>query len=215
MTAAESISASARFEAAFAACPLVAVLRGIRPDEIEAVGGALIDAGFTILEVPLNSPEPYESITRLSAMAGESLLIGAGTVTKVEEVGRVAAAGGHLIVSPHCDPAVIAASVDADMVCLPGVFTPTEAFAAIHAGAHGLKFFPAEAATPAVIKAMKAVLPRGVPLIAVGGMTPDTMGAWGDAGADGYGLGSNLYRPGTTTQAVAEQAARYVAALKR
>lgn len=202
------------FQTAFAACPLVAVLRGIRPNEIEAVGTALIAAGFTILEVPLNSPEPYESITRLSALATDGILIGAGTVTSADEVARVANAGGRLIVSPHTDRTVIEAAIDADQVCLPGIFTPTEAFAAIHAGAHGLKFFPAEAATPAVIKALKAVLPRTMPLLAVGGITPDTMAAWRTAGADGFGLGSNLYRPGTTAQAVAEQAARYVAAIR-
>lgn len=209
------LTAVERFHAAFTACPLVAVLRGIRPDEIESVGGALVAAGFTILEVPLNSPEPFESITRLSALPGDNLLVGAGTVTTVEEVSRVAAAGGQLIVSPHCDLAIIRASIEADLVCLPGIFTPTEAFSALHAGAHGLKFFPAEAATPVVVKALKAVLPRGIPLFAVGGITPESMGAWAGAGADGFGLGSNLYRPGSTAETVAEQARRYVAALKR
>ncbi len=203
------------FKAAFVACPLVAVLRGIRPDEIEAVGTVLIDAGFTILEVPLNSPEPYESITRLSALATNGILIGAGTVITTDEVARVASAGGRLIVSPHTDPAVITASVEADLVNLAGVFTPTEAFTAIHAGSHGLKFFPAEAASPPVVKAMKAVLPRTMPLLVVGGITPDSIPGWRAVGADGFGLGSNLYHPGTTAAAVAEQAALYIAAIRQ
>jgi 2-dehydro-3-deoxyphosphogalactonate aldolase len=137
----------------FAACPLVAVLRGIRPDEAEAVGAALIEAGLRILEVPLNSPEPFESIARLSAVAGDRALVGAGTVVDVEAVGRVAAAGGQIIVSPSTDVAVIGATVDAGLVSAPGFFTPSEGFTAIGAGAHLLKFFPAEAGSPAVIKA--------------------------------------------------------------
>jgi 2-dehydro-3-deoxyphosphogalactonate aldolase len=204
---------AARFATAFAACPPVAVLRGIQPAEVEAIGTALIAAGITILEVPLNSPEPYESITRLAALAGDRALVGAGTVLDAESVGRVAAAGGRLIVSPASDPDVIAATLAADMVSMPGFFTPTEAFAALAAGAHALKFFPAEAGSPAVIKALKAVLPRGVPVLAVGGMTPEGMAAWAAAGADGFGLGSGLYRPGTTAKAAGVVAARFVAAM--
>ncbi|WP_439533184.1 2-dehydro-3-deoxy-6-phosphogalactonate aldolase [Polymorphobacter sp.] len=202
-----------RFSAAFSACPLVAVLRGIRPDEVEAVGAALIDAGFTILEVPLNSPDPYESITRLSAMAGDNVLVGAGTVLHVDEVERVQAAGGTLIVSPSTDIEVIAATRAAGMISLPGVFTPSEAFAAIKAGAHGLKFFPAEAASPAVVKAMKAVLPRAIPFLVVGGITPDSIAAWKAVGADGFGLGSNLFKPGTTAAEAGASAMKYVAAV--
>ena len=201
------------FDAAFAACPLVAVLRGIRPDEVVAIGTALIAAGIHILEVPLNSPDPFESITRLSELAGDDVLIGAGTVTDVDSVNRVAAAGGQLVVSPSTDIDVIAATVAAGMASLPGFFTPSEAFAAINAGAHGLKFFPAEAGSPAVIKAMRAVLPRTVPVLAVGGMTPDGIAAWAAAGADGFGLGSALFSPGMTADQVGEVARRVVAAL--
>jgi 2-dehydro-3-deoxyphosphogalactonate aldolase len=203
---------AARFATAFAACPLVAVLRGIQPSEVDAIGTALIDAGITILEVPLNSPEPYAAITRLAALAGTRALVGAGTVLDTESVARVAAAGGRLIVSPATDPAVIAATLAMDMVSMPGFFTPSEAFAAIAAGAHALKFFPAEAGSPAVIKALKAVLPRAIPVLAVGGMTPEGLAAWAAAGADGFGLGSGLYRPGTTAEAAAAVAARFVAA---
>jgi 2-dehydro-3-deoxyphosphogalactonate aldolase len=203
-----------RFAAAFGRCPLVAVLRGIRPDEVEAVGAALIEAGFTILEVPLNSPDPYESITRLSAIAGGNVLVGAGTVLNVDEVERVQSAGGALIVAPNMDLEVIAATRAAGMVSLPGVFTPTEAVAAIKGGAHGLKFFPAEAATPAVVKAMKAVLPRGLPLLVVGGIMPESMAMWKAAGADGFGLGSNLFKPGTTAAICGERAAGYIEAVR-
>lgn len=201
------------FTTAFAACPLVAVLRGIRPDEVDAVGAALMAAGVRIIEVPLNSPEPYESIARLSSLAAGGAVVGAGTVLDAESVGRVAAAGGTLIVSPSVDAEVIAGTVAAGMVSLPGFFTPTEGFAALKAGAHGLKFFPAEAGSPAVLKAMRAVLPRDVPVLAVGSMTPEGIGAWKAAGADGFGLGGSLYRPGVTAEAVGDMAARFVAAL--
>lgn len=201
------------FASAFAACPLVAVLRGIRPDEVVAVGEALIAAGIHILEVPLNSPEAYESITRLSALATADVLVGAGTVLDVESVHRVAAAGGQLIVSPATDPVVIAATVAAGMVSLPGFFTPSEAFAAIAAGAHALKFFPAEAGSPAVIKALRAVLPRDVPVLVVGGMTSDGIAAWAAAGADGFGLGAALFRPGMAIDDVAAVARRFVTAV--
>ncbi len=201
------------FTAAFAACPLVAVLRGIRPEEVDGVGAALMAAGVRIIEVPLNSPEPYESIARLSSLAAGGAVVGAGTVVDWEAVGRVAAAGGTLIVSPAVDAEVIAGTVAAGMVSLPGFFTPTEGFAALKAGAHGLKFFPAEAGSPAVLKAMRAVLPRDVPVLAVGSMTPEGIGAWKAAGADGFGLGGSLYRPGVSAEAVGEMAARFVAAL--
>jgi 2-dehydro-3-deoxyphosphogalactonate aldolase len=197
----------------FAACPLVAVLRGIRPDEVEAVGAALIDAGLRILEVPLNSPEPLESIARLAALAGDRALVGAGTVVTVEAVGRVAAAGGRIIVSPSTDVAVIGATVAAGLVSAPGFFTPSEGFAAINAGAHALKFFPAEAGSPAVVKALKAVLPGQIPVLAVGGMTPEGLAPWRAAGADGFGLGSNLFRPGMTAAESGAVAARFVKAV--
>ena len=206
-------TAAEDFARHLAACPLVAVLRGIRPEEVIDVGAALIAAGIRILEVPLNSPEPYESIARLSDLAGDDALVGAGTVLDVAGAERVASAGGRLVVSPCTDPEVIAATVALGMVSLPGFFTPSEAFAALKAGAHGLKFFPAEAGSPAVIKAMKAVLPRGVPVLAVGGMTPEGVAAWQAAGADGFGLGASLYKPGTSAEAAGAMAARFVAAL--
>lgn len=200
------------FTAAFARCPLVAILRGIRPDEIEAVGDALVDAGFTLIEVPLNSPDPLDSIARLSARLGNRALVGAGTVLTAADVARVAAAGGRIIVSPNTDAAVIRATVEAGMASLPGYFTPSEAFAAIAAGASALKLFPAEAASPAVIKAQRAVLPRDLPVLAVGGVTPDTMQVWRAAGADGFGLGSALYRPGAAAGEVSRAARAFVAA---
>lgn len=197
-----------------AACPLVAVLRGITPGEVTAVGTALLSAGIRIIEVPLNSPEPFESIARLCDLAGDNALVGAGTVLDVSGVERVAAAGGRLVVSPSTDPDVIAATVAHGMTSLPGFFTPSEAFTALRAGAHGLKFFPAEAGSPAVLRALKAVLPRGVPVLAVGGMTPDGIAAWAAAGADGFGLGASLYKPGTTAGAAGAMAARFVAAVR-
>lgn len=202
-----------RFARAFAACPLVAVLRGIRPDEVVAIGDTLIAAGIRILEVPLNSPDAFESITRLSALATDDVLVGAGTVLDVDSVHRVAAAGGQLIVSPCTDTNVIAATVAAGMASLPGFFTPSEAFAAIAAGAHGLKFFPAEAGSPAVIKALRAVLPRDIPVLAVGGMTPEGMAAWAAAGANGFGLGASLFRPGMAIDEISTMAKRFVAAV--
>ena len=208
------MTASEDFARHFAACPLVAVLRGIRPDEVEAVGAALIAAGIRILEVPLNSPEAYESITRLAGVAGDAALVGAGTVLDTAAVGRVAAAGGQLVVSPNTDPEVIAATVAAGLVSLPGFFTPSEGFAAIKAGAHPLKFFPAEAGSPAVLKAMRAVLPHDITVLAVGGMTPEGIGAWQAAGADGFGLGASLFKPGVTAKAAAEVATRFVAAVR-
>jgi len=200
-----------RLRAALDRCPLVAILRGVRPDEVEAIGAALIEAGFSIIEVPLNSPDPFDSIGRLVAKGGA--LIGAGTVLTLQEVARLSQAGGELAVSPHCDPAVIAATKAAGMASVPGVATPTEAFAALHAGADALKLFPAEAASPAVLKAMRAVLPTGTALLPVGGIGPDSMGPWRAAGAAGFGLGSALYKPGDSVEAVAAQARRFIAAL--
>jgi 2-dehydro-3-deoxyphosphogalactonate aldolase len=202
------------FATAFAACPLVAVLRGIAPDESEAVGDALIEAGFTILEVPLNSPDPYESIARMARRFGDAALIGAGTVLTVAQVGQVANAGGRLVVSPNTDTAVIGATVAAGMVSLPGYFTPSEGFAALAAGAHGLKLFPAEGASPAFLKAQRAVLPKDATVLAVGGIVPEVMAEWRAAGANGFGLGSNLYRAGKPAADVAVDAARFVAAVR-
>lgn len=200
------------FAAAFAALPLVAILRGIRPEEADAIGDALADAGFTLVEVPLNSPDPLASIERLARRIGGRAMVGAGTVLHAGDVARVRDAGGRMIVSPNTDTGVVAATAAAGMASLPGYFTPTEAFAAHAAGASALKLFPAEAASPAVLKAQRAVLPRDVPVLAVGGIAPDTMAPWRAAGADGFGLGSALYRPGDTAAQVADAARRFVAA---
>lgn len=202
------------FTRRFAECPLIAILRGVRPEEVEAIGAALIGAGVRIIEVPLNSPSPLDSIARLARRFGEDALIGAGTVLDTADVARVAEAGGRLIVSPGTDPEVIAATVDAGLVSAPGYFTPSEAFAAIRAGAHALKLFPAEAAPPAVVKAQAAVLPKGVPLIVVGGITPDKMAAYRAAGAHGFGLGGAIYQPGMTPAEVTTRARAFVAALR-
>jgi 2-dehydro-3-deoxyphosphogalactonate aldolase len=197
------------------ACPLVGIIRGVTADEAEAIGAAIFDAGIRIIEVPLNSPDPLASIKRLAASLGDHALIGAGTVLDPDQVAAVKAAGGRLIVSPNTNRAVIQATVAAGMISSPGYFTPSEAFTAIEAGAHALKFFPAEAATPAVIKAQKAVLPKHIPLVVVGGVRPDTMQPWLDAGADGFGLGSGLYVPGQSVAETAEKARVFVTGLGR
>ena len=195
-------------------CPLVAIIRGVTPDDAEAIGAALWENGIRIIEVPLNSPRPLDSIARLAASLGDRALIGAGTVLEPEQVAAVRDAGGRLIVSPDTREAVIEAAVAAGMVSTPGYFTPSEAFRALRAGAHGLKFFPAEAASPAAVKAQKAVLPPGVPLLVVGGIRPDSMRAWLDAGADGFGLGGGLYKPGSSADETAERARAYVDGLR-
>ncbi|MET1754169.1 2-dehydro-3-deoxy-6-phosphogalactonate aldolase [Novosphingobium sp. RD2P27] len=200
------------FASAFAAMPLVAILRGIRPDEVEAAGAALVEAGFTMIEVPFNSPEPLVSIERLARRLGDDVIVGAGTVLSVAQVAQVQNAGGGLIVSPNTDVAVITESVTRGLISLPGYFTPSEAFAALSAGASGLKLFPAEAASPAVVKAQRAVLPKEVPLLVVGGITPETMRPWHAAGANGYGLGSALYRTGATAQEIFTRASAFTAA---
>lgn len=203
----------AAFDAAFAACPLVAILRGVTPDAVVGVGEALVDAGFTLIEVPLNSPDPLTSIARLAgAMAGRAQ-IGAGTVLREAEVAAVRAAGGTMVISPNANPGVIAATAAAGMVSLPGIATPTEAFAALDAGATALKLFPAEGASPAVLKAMRAVLPKGARVLPVGGITPQGMAPWRAAGAAGFGLGSALYQPGIDAAEVGRRARAFVAAL--
>lgn len=192
-------------------CPLVAIIRGVTPGEAESVGRAIFDAGVRIIEVPLNSPEPLASIAALSAALGERALIGAGTVLDSGQVEEVRQAGGRLIVSPDCNPDVITTAAGAGMVSAPGYFTPSEAFAAIRAGAHGLKLFPAEAASPAMLKAQLAVIPRHVPILVVGGIKPDNMQPWIDAGAAGFGLGGGLYVPGQSPDETHARAAAYVA----
>jgi 2-dehydro-3-deoxyphosphogalactonate aldolase len=201
------------FHRYFSVCPLVAIIRGVTQDQAEAVGEALHEGGIRIIEVPLNSPEPLKSIERLAKSMGERALVGAGTVLTAGQVADVQAAGGRLIVSPNTNVEVIAAAAGAGLVSSPGFFTPSEAFAAIGAGAHALKLFPAEGATPAVDKAMKAVLPKDIPLLVVGGVTPATIPAWLAGGADGFGLGSGLFKPGDTPAQVLDHARAYVAAL--
>lgn len=203
----------ARFATALQTCPLVAILRGITPDEAADVGRALVAAGFHLIEVPLNSPQPFDSIARLVEAVGDRAMIGAGTVTDVADVARVAAAGGQLMVAPNCDPAVIRAACAAGLATAPGIFTPTEAFAAIAAGAHALKLFPAEALAPGTLKAMRAVLPAAMPVLVVGGITPASMAPWRAAGAAGFGLGSALYQPGLSAAEVGARAQAFVAAL--
>jgi 2-dehydro-3-deoxyphosphogalactonate aldolase len=176
--------------------PLIAILRGITPPEAATIGQSLADAGFRVLEVPLNSPQPMESIRIMSESLGSNYLVGAGTCMTPDQVEQVAAAGGRLIVMPHADTAVIRAAKAAGLVCVPGVASPTEAFAALAAGADGLKLFPAEQSSPNVLKAWRAVLPHEVPVFPVGGIAPDNMAPWVAAGASGFGIGSSLFAPG-------------------
>jgi 2-dehydro-3-deoxyphosphogalactonate aldolase len=191
--------------------PLIAVLRGITPKELPAIATALTDNGFRIIEVPLNSPDAFVSIRLLAGTLGERCLTGAGTVLKVSEVARVAEAGGRLIVMPHSDVEIVREAKRQGLVCVPGVATPTEAFAALDAGADGLKMFPADQLPPPALKAWRAVLPRDTLVFAVGGIRPDNMGAYWAAGADGFGTGSNLYAPGARADAVRTVAAEYAA----
>jgi len=196
----------AAFDEAFARFPLIAILRGVRPEEVVDVGTALMDEGFTLIEVPLNSPDPLESIARLARHARDRAVIGAGTVLSSEAVEQARVAGGRMIISPNTDVRVIAASVAAGLVSLPGFATPSEAFAALGAGATALKLFPAEAGGPAVLKAIRAVLPSDVRVLPVGGIVPESMALWRQAGAAGFGLGSAIYVPGLGAADVARRA---------
>jgi 2-dehydro-3-deoxyphosphogalactonate aldolase len=200
-----------RFKAAMRALPLVAILRGLKPGEALAIGDVLVGAGFRLLEVPLNSPQPLESIAILRQQFPQAL-VGAGTVLTAQDVRDVAAAGGELIVAPNFSREVVVETVRLDMVSLPGIMTPTEAFAALDAGAHGLKLFPAELASPAVVKAMLAVLPKGTPLVPVGGIGANNLQDWHAAGVAGFGLGSSLYKPGDDAAAVRAKVVAIVAA---
>lgn len=211
MTMNSSNAIHSKFTAALTRLPLVAILRGLTPAEAPAVGDALVEAGFELIEVPLNSPQPLESIALLRRRFPQAL-IGAGTVLSASEVRELQAAGGEMVVSPNFNAEVIAESVRLGLLSLPGVMTPTEAFGALAAGATGLKIFPAELASPAVLKALLAVLPRGTPLLPVGGITAGNMGEWRAAGAAGFGIGSALYKPGKTAAAVREDALRFAAA---
>jgi len=198
---------------ALAQLPLIAILRGLTPAEAPAIGQALVDSGFAIIEVPLNSPQPLESIAALTRLSRRAL-IGAGTVLNAQQVKDVHAAGGRLVVAPNFSPAVVAQALALNMVVLPGVATPTEAFAALEAGAHGLKLFPAEMISPATVKALRAVLPKDAALMPVGGITPDNMAVYRAAGASGFGLGSALYAPGLSVAQVQEMAQTFVQAYR-
>lgn len=199
-------------ETALKTLPLVAILRGLRPEEAVDVGQALVGAGFSCLEVPLNSPEPLDSIRRLRDALDGRAVVGAGTVLTPQAVQDVADAGGQLVISPNADPRVIERTKALGLFSMPGFFTPTEAFSALEAGADVLKLFPAELAGPGAVKAIKAVLPKGQPLYAVGGVDPDNMAAWRAAGADGFGIGSALYKPGQTAEEVGAVARAFVSA---
>jgi 2-dehydro-3-deoxyphosphogalactonate aldolase len=201
------------FDLHFRQCPLIGIIRGVTPGEALATARALYDGGIRIIEVPLNSPDPLTSIRTIAGAMGKDALVGAGTVLTVDDVENVREAGGRLVVSPNMNPEVIAATAERGMVSCPGIFTPTEAFAALRAGATLIKLFPAEAASPKMVKAMCAILPTDATLLIVGGVTPESMRAWLDAGANGFGLGGGLYKPGQSPEDTLAKAKAYVAAL--
>jgi 2-dehydro-3-deoxyphosphogalactonate aldolase len=201
-------------DSALAAMPLVAILRGVTPDEVEAIAEAIVVAGIGIIEVPLNSPDPFTSIRRLARNLEGRALVGAGTVLKMSDVERVADAGGTVIVSPNTDIEVIRASKARGLLSLPGFFTVSEAFDALEAGADALKLFPAEMASPAGVKAMRAVLPKGTRLLAVGGISPQTIPPYLAAGVDGFGVGSDLYAVGRSAEEVGKRAEALTAAVR-
>lgn len=194
--------------------PLVAILRGLQPDKARDVGMALVDAGFRMIEVPLNSPEPFRSIETLAKSLPDNVLVGAGTVTDPDDVNGVRDVGGKLIVMPHGDLRVIRRAKELDLVCTPGVATPTEAFAALKAGADAIKIFPAEAMPPIIVKAWRAVLPKHVIVLPVGGIKPDTMKDYVDAGANGFGLGSALFTPAMPVSEISRNAHDFATAWK-
>ena len=192
--------------------PIIAILRGVKPAEAVGIAGVILAAGIDKIEVPLNSPAPFDSINAIVKVYGDQALIGAGTVLTTAQVKQVRSAGGQLVVSPNCDPAVIAATIAEGMQSWPGVFTPSEALAALQAGATGLKLFPGDMAGPKGLKAMRAILPFGTQVYAVGGAAPDNFSKWIEASADGFGLGSAIYKPGDTSETVAAKAQAIVTA---
>lgn len=208
------MSAVEDFRRYFAECPLIGIIRGVTPADARDTADALFAAGIRIIEVPLNSPEPFESISIIANAFRDRALVGAGTVLDAANVTKVRDDGGRIVVSPNASIPVIEATVEAGLVSSPGYFTPSEAFAAIDAGAHSIKLFPAEAASPAVVKAQKAVLPKDIPLIVVGGVTPQSIADWRAAGADGFGLGGGLYKPGQDAGTTLAKARDYVAAVR-
>ena len=211
----ERTAFEAHFEENFAAMPLVAILRGIAPQEAVAVGEALVAGGIRILEVPLNSPEPLDSIARLAQTLGDRASVGAGTVLDPDSVDAVARAGGQIVVSPNCDARVIRRTRERGLVSLPGCFTPSEAFAALQGGAHAVKLFPGELVTPNVAKALAAVLPKKTRLIVVGGVSADTIKDWRGSVVHGFGIGSALYKPGVSAQEVGRRARAFSDAIRK
>lgn len=194
-------------------CPLIAILRGVKPTEVLAIGSALERQGIAILEVPLNSPQPLDSMAQLAGAFGDRLLIGAGTVMTPNQVAEIAAAGGQLIVTPHADASIVRTAKQHGLFTVPGFFTPAEAFAMLAAGADALKLFPAEAASPAVLRALRAVLPPGTAVLPVGGIDASNIPRWQEAGAAGFGIGSAIYQPGDSPETVAAKAHGLVSAL--
>lgn len=194
-------------------CPLIAILRGVKPHEVEAIAAVLEEGGIAIIEVPLNSPEPLDSIARLTRGFGGRLLVGAGTVMTAEQVGRIAAVGGRLVVTPHADAAVVRAAKQHGLLAVPGFFTASEAFAMLAAGADGLKLFPAEAGSPAMLRALRAVLPPHAAVLPVGGIDATNIPSWREAGAAGFGIGSSIYKPGDSPESVARKTRSLMAAL--
>jgi len=195
-------------------CPLIAILRGIKPAEAEVIGDALEEAGVRIVEVPLNSPDPLQSINRLARAFGDRMLVGAGTLTDATQVAQVVDAGGKLIVTPHAELSVVRAAKDAGLFAVPGFFNPTEAFALLNAGADAIKLFPAEVLGPSMLKALKAVLPKDTLVVPVGGISDKSIPQWIAAGANGFGAGSSIYVPGDDGYTVLQKAKRLLDALK-
>jgi 2-dehydro-3-deoxyphosphogalactonate aldolase len=206
-------TAALRFDKAIAAMPIIAILRGVKPDEVIAVAQAIFDAGVRVVEVPLNSPDPLQSIAKLAAHFGDRAIIGAGTVLTVDDVARCKAAGAQIIVSPNMNPDVIRATVAASMISAPGCLTPTEAFAALDAGAHAVKLFPGELVSAVAVKAMRAVLPRQAIVLVVGGVSANMISDYREAGANGFGIGGGIYRTGTSAEQAGGNAAAFVAAI--
>jgi len=200
---------------ALARCPLIAILRGVRPSQAVEIGQALVDAQFAVIEVPMNSPDPLESISLLAKAFGTRVLVGAGTVTSADQVLEVGEVGGRLIVLPHADPHIVRAAKAGGLYAIPGFATPSEAFSMIAAGADALKLFPAEANPPKVLKALRAVLPKEIAVLPVGSITPENMGGYWEAGANGFGLGSALYKAGVTPAQVSAAAVQFVAAVRK
>lgn len=208
------IDLNQRWQTALDALPLIAILRGLTPTEAVQVGEVLIDSGFRLLEVPLNSPNPFKSIANLSHEFDSQAIIGAGTVLTREDVNRTVAAGGELIIAPNLDLDVASEATESNVLYCPGIATPSEAFTALRAGANAIKLFPAEMITPSVVKAMRAVLPQRSLLFPVGSITPDNIGPYLQAGASGFGIGSALFKPGKNLKDLKQDADRFVASVK-